>query len=236
VPRLSHPRLRSPADPDAADAVSAASSPAATETVPALDPALLLAKSYFDAKEYRRCAHVLRDAAVAPSSSSSSTSSAPPSWHAVFLRGYALFMAGEKQKEEEIFEAKGASQSLSVVVCVRGLWASCVRVRGLVVSYLHSIRRRDNLFSTTTPACVRICLTNEFAILLVAPPSLPALRPVARRRWCSLSRRGRIVATRRRGDQCRRLGLGCARSVICGHHRSLVHPAAAIAHKQITLV
>jgi hypothetical protein len=123
--------------------------------VPVLDPALLLAKSYFDAKEFRRCAHVLRDAAVAPSST---TSSAPPSWHAVFLRGYALFMAGEKQKEEEIFEAKGAS--LCVSVC--RLCAICGhRVSesgGLAVSYLHSIRRRDNIFSTTNPACVRLCL------------------------------------------------------------------------------
>jgi hypothetical protein len=55
-----------------------------------LSPALLLAKSYFDSKEFRRCAHVLR---------------AQTDQHSVFLRGYALFMAGEKQKEEELFES-----------------------------------------------------------------------------------------------------------------------------------
>lgn len=148
MPRLAHSRLHIPADPNAADAVSAASSPAATETVPALDPALLLAKSYFDAKEYRRCAHVLRDAA-APSTSSPS----PPSWHAVFLRGYALFMAGEKQKEEEIFEAKGASLSVSVSVCALGLWASWGRIR---VWPLRGLLRFDNFFPRLLR--VRMCL------------------------------------------------------------------------------
>ncbi|GFP98469.1 anaphase-promoting complex subunit 8 [Phtheirospermum japonicum] len=52
----------------------------------------LLAKSYFDCKEYRRAAHVLRD---------------QTSKKAVFLRCYALYLAGEKRKEEEMIEIEG---------------------------------------------------------------------------------------------------------------------------------
>ncbi|KAK6163820.1 hypothetical protein DH2020_000684 [Rehmannia glutinosa] len=52
----------------------------------------LLAKSYFDCREYRRAAHVLRD---------------QTSKKAVFLRCYALYLAGEKRKEEEMIELEG---------------------------------------------------------------------------------------------------------------------------------
>ncbi|KAL3640657.1 anaphase-promoting complex component apc8 [Castilleja foliolosa] len=52
----------------------------------------LLAKSYFDCKEYRRAAHVLRD---------------QTGKKAVFLRCYALYLAGEKRKEEEMIELEG---------------------------------------------------------------------------------------------------------------------------------
>ncbi|GAB2221163.1 hypothetical protein Droror1_Dr00012332 [Drosera rotundifolia] len=52
----------------------------------------LLAKSYFDCKEYRRAAHVLRD---------------QTGQKAVFLRCCALYLAGEKRKEEEIIELEG---------------------------------------------------------------------------------------------------------------------------------
>ncbi|KAL6583875.1 anaphase-promoting complex component apc8 [Orobanche minor] len=52
----------------------------------------LLAKSYFDCREYRRSAHVLRDQSSKKS---------------VFLRCYALYLAGEKRKEEEIIELEG---------------------------------------------------------------------------------------------------------------------------------
>ncbi|PKI63155.1 anaphase-promoting complex subunit 8 [Punica granatum] len=52
----------------------------------------LLAKSYFDCREYRRAAHVLRDQNGKKS---------------IFLRCYALFLAGEKRKEEEIIELEG---------------------------------------------------------------------------------------------------------------------------------
>ncbi|KAK1373289.1 Anaphase-promoting complex subunit 8 [Heracleum sosnowskyi] len=52
----------------------------------------VLAKSYFDCKEYRRAAHVLRD---------------QTGKKAIFLRGYSLFLAGQKRKEEENIELDG---------------------------------------------------------------------------------------------------------------------------------
>ncbi|KAE8694567.1 Anaphase-promoting complex subunit 8 [Hibiscus syriacus] len=52
----------------------------------------LLAKSYFDCREYRRAAHVLRNQTGKKS---------------VFLRCYALYLAGEKRKEEEMIELEG---------------------------------------------------------------------------------------------------------------------------------
>uniref|UniRef100_A0A803P692 Cdc23 domain-containing protein n=1 Tax=Cannabis sativa TaxID=3483 RepID=A0A803P692_CANSA len=52
----------------------------------------LLAKSYFDCREYKRAAHVLRDQSGKKS---------------VFLRCYALYLAGEKLKEEEMIELEG---------------------------------------------------------------------------------------------------------------------------------
>ncbi|XP_073317710.1 anaphase-promoting complex subunit 8-like [Primulina huaijiensis] len=52
----------------------------------------LLAKSYFDCREYRRAAHVLRD---------------QTGKKAVFLRCYSLYLAGEKRKEEEMIELEG---------------------------------------------------------------------------------------------------------------------------------
>eukprot|EP00250_Pteridium_aquilinum_P025082 c3012_g1_i1 orf=380-2110(+) len=52
----------------------------------------LLAKSYFDMREYRRAAHVLNGV----------TGKKP-----LFLRWYATYLAGEKRKEEEIIEMAG---------------------------------------------------------------------------------------------------------------------------------
>ncbi|CAO2818278.1 unnamed protein product [Amaranthus hypochondriacus] len=60
----------------------------------------LLAKSYFDCKEYKRAAHVLRDQSGRK---------------AVFLRCYASYMAGEKRKEEEIIEQEGPLGKSNVV-------------------------------------------------------------------------------------------------------------------------
>uniref|UniRef100_A0A0E0ADA9 Cdc23 domain-containing protein n=1 Tax=Oryza glumipatula TaxID=40148 RepID=A0A0E0ADA9_9ORYZ len=53
----------------------------------------LLAKAYFDCREYRRTAHVLRGQIGRK---------------AVFLRCYALYTAGEKRKEEETVELEGS--------------------------------------------------------------------------------------------------------------------------------
>ncbi|KAL9230864.1 hypothetical protein vseg_006159 [Gypsophila vaccaria] len=52
----------------------------------------LLGKSYFDCKEYRRAAHALRD---------------QTGRKAVFLRCYALYLAGKKRKEEGLIELEG---------------------------------------------------------------------------------------------------------------------------------
>ncbi|KAL3748251.1 hypothetical protein ACJRO7_009483 [Eucalyptus globulus] len=52
----------------------------------------LLAKSYFDCREYRRAAHVLRDQSGKK---------------AVFLQCYALYLAGENRKDEENIELEG---------------------------------------------------------------------------------------------------------------------------------
>ncbi|KAF3340392.1 anaphase-promoting complex subunit 8 [Carex littledalei] len=52
----------------------------------------LLAKSCFDCREYRRASHALRG---------------QTGKRAVFLRCYALYMAGEKRKEEETIELEG---------------------------------------------------------------------------------------------------------------------------------
>lgn len=52
----------------------------------------LLAKTYFNCREYRRAAHVLSD---------------QTGKKALFLRCYALYLAGEKRKEEETIELEG---------------------------------------------------------------------------------------------------------------------------------
>lgn len=57
-----------------------------------VDDVYLVAKSYFDCKEYRRAAHLLRD-----------HSGNKP----LFLRLYALYLAGKKRKEEEMMEHEG---------------------------------------------------------------------------------------------------------------------------------
>ncbi|KAF9623284.1 hypothetical protein IFM89_000773 [Coptis chinensis] len=52
----------------------------------------LVAMSYFNCKEFKRAAHVLRD---------------ETGKKAVFLRCYAIYLAGEKRKEEEVIELDG---------------------------------------------------------------------------------------------------------------------------------
>ena len=65
--------------------------------VPADPDVLQLARSYFDLKEYRRAAHVL-------STAPDPQLRAPQGPHG-FLRIYALYLAGEKQKEEDIAQS-----------------------------------------------------------------------------------------------------------------------------------
>ncbi|XP_052181353.1 anaphase-promoting complex subunit 8 [Diospyros lotus] len=73
--------------------VSYVSTPVPEEDVDGVDTDFyLLAKSYFDCGEHRRAAHVLRD---------------QTGKKAVFLRCYALYLAGEKRKEEEMIELEG---------------------------------------------------------------------------------------------------------------------------------
>ena len=62
---------------------------------PPLDDVLLLAKTYFDMREYRRCAHWLE---------SQTTSAGQQVDHRTFLRLYALYLAGESRKQEEQHE------------------------------------------------------------------------------------------------------------------------------------
>lgn len=81
--------------------ISYVSTPVPEEDDDAVDSDFyLLAKSYFDCKEYKRAAHVLRD---------------QTGRKAVFLRCYALYLAGEKRKEEEIIELEGPLGKSNVV-------------------------------------------------------------------------------------------------------------------------
>ncbi|XP_076902400.1 anaphase-promoting complex subunit 8-like [Bidens hawaiensis] len=69
------------------------STPVPEEEDEAVDTDLyLLAKSYFNCREYRRVAHVLSD---------------QTGNKALFLKCYALYLAGEKRKEEETIELEG---------------------------------------------------------------------------------------------------------------------------------
>jgi anaphase-promoting complex subunit 8 len=60
---------------------------------------LLLARSYFDLKEYRRAAHVI-DSSTAPDAHSAV---------ALFVRMYALYLAGEKLREEQAAQSGGSA-------------------------------------------------------------------------------------------------------------------------------
>ncbi|KAJ3680587.1 hypothetical protein LUZ60_016865 [Juncus effusus] len=92
----------------------------------------LLAKSCFDCREYRRAAHFLRE---------------QNGKKAVFLRCYALYMAGEKRKEEETIELEGPlgkssctnaelsslNQELSSLHRTRSIDPFCLYLYGLVL-------------------------------------------------------------------------------------------------------
>lgn len=74
--------------------------------------AYYFAKSLFDTKEYLRCSETL--AQVLQHLPQQLTA-----WHkkALFLRCYSLYLAGEKRKEEEIFELKGMNESAALTLC-----------------------------------------------------------------------------------------------------------------------
>lgn len=72
--------------------ISYVSTPVPSDEVSGDEDVYMLGKSYFDCREYRRAAHSLRD---------------QNGKKAVFLRCYALYMAGEKRKEEEMIELEG---------------------------------------------------------------------------------------------------------------------------------
>ena len=72
---------------------------------PPLDDALLLAKTYFDMREYRRCAHWLESQTAVVGQQSRQQQQVE---HRTFLRLYALYLAGESRKQEEQHERPAA--------------------------------------------------------------------------------------------------------------------------------
>eukprot|EP01006_Ploeotia_vitrea_P011532 TRINITY_DN30710_c0_g1_i1.p1 TRINITY_DN30710_c0_g1~~TRINITY_DN30710_c0_g1_i1.p1 ORF type:complete len:551 (+),score=45.36 TRINITY_DN30710_c0_g1_i1:95-1747(+) len=85
----------------AAQRASSTSLPAPEEIDPREQNLFLLAKSVFDLKEYTRCFHFLRNAT---------------SKKGLFLKYYALYMAGEKRKEEQTLELAGADNTISTLL------------------------------------------------------------------------------------------------------------------------
>jgi hypothetical protein len=61
-----------------------------------LSDAYLAAKSFFDLGEYQRTAHTLRPRPDPQAAASSAGPAAPPNQEELFLRCYALYLAGEK--------------------------------------------------------------------------------------------------------------------------------------------
>ncbi|KAL4478389.1 hypothetical protein ABPG74_006624 [Tetrahymena malaccensis] len=61
--------------------------------------ALLVARNLFDLREFKKCAHILKDYAQNPKYQ-----------QCIFLYYYALYMAGEIRKEEEMFEEEQSSK------------------------------------------------------------------------------------------------------------------------------
>ena len=69
---------------------------------------LNLARSLFDLKEYRKCAHLL-----APLTTSDKVTRASAlSQRCLFLKNHALFLVSEQAKEEEILETGGSTDKI----------------------------------------------------------------------------------------------------------------------------
>lgn len=73
----------------------------------ALD-SLNLARTLFDLREYRKCAHVLQ-----PLTHSSMLGKSSLAQSCLFLKNYALYFVSEQQKEEEILETCGTSDKVN---------------------------------------------------------------------------------------------------------------------------
>lgn len=69
----------------------------------------MLGKSYFDLGEYQRCAHALRGATTAGGGGGVGRGLE------FFLRGYALYLAGERRKEEQVGETADRLEQSRVV-------------------------------------------------------------------------------------------------------------------------
>src|SRR5688500_14663650 len=69
-----------------------------------VDPVVLLARTYFDSKEFRRCAYVLENRLKTIKADSKTGQSSPATREMRFLYCYARFLAGEKSKQEEFIE------------------------------------------------------------------------------------------------------------------------------------
>ena len=61
---------------------------------PALETVLLLAKNFFELREYKKCSHLLKDYRV----------QFPKNQSLIFYYYYSLWMSGLIRKEEEIYE------------------------------------------------------------------------------------------------------------------------------------
>ena len=77
---------------------------------------LNLARSLFDLKEYRKCAHLLNpiitNATANRDDSNSSIRSSALIQNSLFLKNYALFLVSEQVKEEEILETGGSTDKI----------------------------------------------------------------------------------------------------------------------------
>jgi anaphase-promoting complex subunit 8 len=65
------------------------------------DKQLLLAKAYFDSKEYSRASFVLRES---------------QGRKAFFIRNYSLFLSGEKRKEEDLIDSAGKYYNVKIEI------------------------------------------------------------------------------------------------------------------------
>ena len=77
---------------------------------------LNLARSLFDLKEYRKCAHILNPIIASAHANrddlSSSIRNSALIQNSLFLKNHALFLVSEQAKEEEILETGGSTDKI----------------------------------------------------------------------------------------------------------------------------